>query len=73
MDRDHYKLFRRKSGMFYLEHIETRKQFSLQTKDPYLAKQLAHAKNETARVPQLNLQLAKVYMSAADPQSIKRT
>jgi len=67
-----YILFLR-SGVFYYEDRETRKQLSLRTRDRAEALTLLHAKNESARQPVLNLQMARVYLSASDPQVATRT
>lgn len=69
-----YLLFRRKrGGVFYLEDTETRKQESLGTKNRTEALTLLAVRNESARQPQLNLQIARTYLSASDPEAIKRT
>lgn len=65
-------LFQR-SGVYYCEDRETRKQISLRTRDRAEALTLLQAKNESARQPTLNLQMARVYLSAADPQVATRT
>lgn len=64
-------LFRR-SGTFYCEDSETGKQQSLRTKDEAEAQILLNAKNESVRQPALNLQLARTYLTAADPMVQKR-
>jgi hypothetical protein len=53
-------LFRR-AGVFYSEDTVTRKQHSLRTKD------------EAHRQPVLNLQIARTYLTAIDPEVAKRT
>jgi integrase len=65
-------LFRR-SGVFYCEDTMTRKQTSLRTKDQAEARTLLHAKNEACWQPVLNLQIARAYLSAADPSVATRT
>src|SRR5437899_1456062 len=65
-------LFRR-SGVFYCEDTSSRKQTSLRTKDEREAQTLLHAKNEACRQPVLNLQIARAYLSAADPSVATRT
>jgi integrase len=67
-----YILFQR-SGVFYCEDRESRKQISLRTRDRAEALTLLHAKNESARQPILNLQMARVYLSASDPEVSNRT
>ena len=67
-------LYRRKlGGTFYLEDTQTRKQESLGTKDRAEAMPLLHARNESVRQPQLNLQIAKAYLSGTDSGVSKRT
>jgi integrase len=67
-------LYRRKrGGMFYLEDTETRKQESLGTKNRAEAVTLLNARNESVRQPQLNLQIAKVYLSGTDSGVATRT
>jgi hypothetical protein len=65
-------LFRR-AGVYYCEDTTTGKQLSLRTKDEGEAKTLLNAKNESFRQPILNLQIARTYMAASDPQVSKRT
>ena len=67
-----YILFQR-SGVYYCEDRQTRKQTSLRTRDHAEAMVLLNAKNESARQSILNLQLARVYLSASDPQVATRT
>src|SRR5262245_26916946 len=70
--KSRFILFRR-SGTFYCEDTETGKQTSLRTKDESEAQTILNAKNESRRQPALNLQLARTYLSAADPMIQKRT
>jgi integrase len=67
-----YRLFQH-HGTFYVEHVETKKQESLRTKSRPEALVLLGAKNEAARQPALNLQIARTYMAASDPFMPKRT
>jgi len=67
-----YRLFQH-HGTFYVEHVETKKQESLRTKSRPEALVLLAAKNEAARQPALNLQIARTYMAASDPFMPKRT
>ena len=67
-----YWIFQRK-GVFYYEDTHTRKQFSLRTRDRQEAETLLAAKQESARQPQLNMQMARVYLSASDPVASTRT
>ena len=65
-------LFRR-AGVFYSEDTVTRKQTSLRTRDKAEAVTLLHSKNEAFRQPVLNLQIARTYLAATDPEIAKRT
>jgi integrase len=65
-------LFKRK-GVFYSEDTTTGKQRSLFTKDEAEALTLLHSKNEAHRQPVLNLQIARTYLTATDPEVAKRT
>jgi hypothetical protein len=57
-----FKLYRRKlGGTFYVQDNQTNKQESLNTRNRDEAVTLLHARNEAARQPQLNLQIAKAY------------
>ncbi|MEO5959930.1 MAG: hypothetical protein ABIR80_12505, partial [Opitutaceae bacterium] len=67
-----FTLFRRGKA-FYCEDSATGQQVSLRTKDRGEAKTLLHAKNEAFRQPILNLQIARTYMAAADPEMTKRS
>lgn len=72
--KNRFTLYRRKqSGVFYVEDTETRKQESLGTKNRAEACALLAARNESVRQPQLNLQIARAYLAASDPEAIKRT
>jgi hypothetical protein len=60
-------------GTYYWEDTISRQQGSLKTKERDQAKNLLHAKNETARQPHLNRELGRVYLKAADPAFATRT
>ena len=69
-----FKLYRRKlGGRFYVQDNQTNKQESLNTKDRDEAVTLLHARNEAARQPQLNLQIAKAYLAGTDSGLSTRT
>src|SRR6478736_2323474 len=70
---DKFRIFRRASGVWYLEDRESRHQQSLQTRDATEAKRLLLAKNEAHRQPAINVQIARAYLSASDPKLITRT
>lgn len=72
--KSRFFLYRRKlGGMFYIEDTQTRKQESLGTKDRAEATALLNARNESARQPQLNLQIAKAYLAGTDSGVSTRT
>jgi integrase len=59
--------------MYYLHDTETDQRKSLETKDKARATELLVAHNEAAREPAFNLQKARVYMAASDPEVATRT
>lgn len=61
-----FRMFRRASGVWYIEDAETRHQQSLGTRDSTEAKRLLQAKNEAHRQPAINIQIARAYLSASD-------
>ncbi len=67
-----YRIFRRRS-VYYVHDNLTGKQETLHTKNKVDAERLFHAKNESAQGPLLNRNLGRVYLSASDPESTKRT
>ena len=56
-----FKIFRRASGMWYLEDRETHLQVSLRTRVGEEAKRLLQAKNKANRQPAINIQIARAY------------
>jgi hypothetical protein len=62
-----------RSGMFYCVDVVTRKRISLHTTDEDKARQIVEAKNLAERQPEINLQIAKAYLAAADSNFIRRT
>ena len=70
---DNFRIFRRASGRWYIENTTTRRQESLHTRDATEAKRLLLARNEAQRQPMINLQIARAYLSAADPVALSRT
>jgi hypothetical protein len=63
----------RRGNTYYCQDNVTGKQESLRTSDEKSARRLLNAKNDTARQPQLNLALAKVYLTGHDTRLVKRT
>jgi hypothetical protein len=72
---DRYRLFQNhaRGGSHYIQDNETGKQKSLRTKDEATAKRLWQALNEAERLPAINLQIARAYITAADPKMAART
>ena len=72
--RQQFRLYRRKKGgRYYLHNDLTGKQESLHTSDRAKATRLLHAKNEAGQQPAINLQIARAYLAATDPQIATRT
>ncbi|MDD2709220.1 MAG: tyrosine-type recombinase/integrase [Verrucomicrobiae bacterium] len=67
-----YRLFKR-GGIFYSEDVVTRKQKSLRTKNREEAERLIFHRAEASRNRAVNLQIAKGYLAAIDPELAKRT
>jgi integrase len=63
----------RRGNVFWAQNNETGKQESLGTKTRSEAERLLNAKNEAQRQPIINLQIARAYLSASDPQIATRT
>ena len=70
--KSRFILFKR-AGVYYSEDTTTGKQHSLRTKDEAEALTILHSKNEAHRQPVLNLQIARTYLTATDPEVAKRT
>jgi len=68
-----YRMFRRHSGVYFIQDNETGKQESLRTKNKGEAERLIQAKNEAHRQPAINVQIARAYLMAADPKLVTRT
>lgn len=70
-----YRLIRRgtRGGMFYCVDTHTGKRTSLQTFDEDEARQLVNTRNQAARQPAMNLQLAQVYLQHSDAALAGRT
>jgi integrase len=70
-----YRLIRRglRGGTFYCVDTETKRRESLKTSDPDVAAQIIEAKNIAVRQPAINVQIASAYLSASDPEAIRRT
>jgi integrase len=70
--KDRYTMFRR-GTMFYCEDRTTGQQKSLLTRDEAEARKIIQTRNEAVKLPQMNLVMAKTYLSAQDSKMITRT
>lgn len=70
---DKFRIFRRASGLWYLEDKESHHQESLRTRNETEASRLLLARNEAHRQPAINVQIARAYLTASDPKLITRT
>jgi len=70
--RRRFRLYRRNGGRFYIHDSVTGKQESLGTSDRTIATRLLHSKNEAGQQPAINLQIARAYLAASDPQVATR-
>jgi hypothetical protein len=70
--QNRFTMFRRGS-VFYCEDRSTGRQKSLHTRDEAEAKRIIQARNDAVKMPQMNLVMAKAYLSAQDPKMITRT
>jgi integrase len=73
--KNRYSIFPNGSrgGIYYLKDKQTGQRESLNTTDKARANELLAAKNESTREPAFNLQKARVYMAASDPDIATRT
>ncbi len=67
-----YRLFKR-NGVYYSEDVESGKQKSLRTTNHEEASRLVFHRQEAGRMPALNREIARTYLSAGDPELTKRT
>jgi integrase len=71
--RQRYRLYKRKKGGRYYVHDDvTGKQESLGTNDRATAVRLFHSRQEAEQQPAVNLQIARAYLAASDPQIATR-
>src|ERR1022692_1027770 len=71
--RQRYRLYRRKNGgRYYIHDDVTGKQESLGTSDRATAVRLFHSRQEAEQQPAVNLQIARAYLAASDPQIATR-
>jgi len=71
--RQKYRLFRRSTGIYFIQDNTTGKQESLKTRNKQEAATLLNASNEANRQPFLNLQIARTYLMGTDPRMVTRT
>jgi len=72
--KQRFRLYRRKNGgRYYIHDDATGKQDSLHTTDRTTALRLVHSRNEAEQQPAVNLQIARAYLAATDPQISTRT
>jgi hypothetical protein len=65
--KDRYRLFLRRKSVFYAFDTETNRFESLRTRDRTEARKLLHVRHAACRQPQMNVQLARVYLQHSDP------
>jgi hypothetical protein len=71
--RQRYRLYKRKNGGHYYIHDDvTGKQESVGTSDRATAVRLFHSRKEAEQQPAVNLQIARAYLVASDPQIVTR-
>jgi hypothetical protein len=62
-----------RNGVFYVQDKLNGKQKSLKTRDAAAAKRMLAGKNQATEQPQMNLAMAKVYLSFQSPEMMSRT
>ena len=70
--QDRYWMFQR-NGVFYLEDKLNGKQKSLKTRDAAAARRMLAGKNQATEIPQMNIAMAKVYLSCKSEEMLART
>ena len=71
--RQRYRLYKRKNGgRYYIHDDVTGKQESLGTNDRATALRFFHSRKEAEQQPAVNLQIARAYLAASDPQIATR-
>ena len=73
--KNRYRIVRNgsRADIFYAHDNVTGLRESLETKDKTRAFELLTAKNESAREPAYNLQKARIYLAASDPDAATRS
>jgi hypothetical protein len=70
--QDRYWMFQRK-GVFYAQDKLSGKQKSLKTRDAAAARRMFAGLNQATEQPQMNLAMAKVYLSCKSDEMLART
>jgi integrase len=71
--KQRFRLYKRKKGgRYYIHDDVTGKQDSLHTTDRATAIRLFHSRQEAEQQPAVNLQIARAYLAASDPQIATR-
>jgi hypothetical protein len=70
--KDRYWMFLRK-GVFYVEDKQSGKQKSLKTRDAAAARRMFAGMNQKAEQPQMNVEMAKVYLSSKSVEMLTRS
>lgn len=70
--QDRYWMFQRK-GVFYAQDKLSGKQKSLKTRDAAAARRMFSGLNQATEQPQMNLAMAKVYLSCKSDEMLSRT
>ena len=71
--KQRFRLYKRKKGgRYYIHDDVTGKQDSLHTTDHATAIRLFHSRQEAEQQPAVNLQIARAYLAASDPQIATR-
>ena len=70
--QDRYWMFQRK-GVFYVQDKLSGKQRSLKTRDAAAARRMFAGKNQATEQPQMNMAMAKVYLSCKSEEMLART
>ena len=63
----------RRGTVYWIQDNQSGKQETLRTKDRAIAERLFNAKNEAQQQPIINLQIARAYLQASDPEISTRT
>jgi hypothetical protein len=71
--KQRYHYFRRENGIYYSLDTRTQKRASLDTIKIEEAQRLVNALNEACKQPEINLQIAQVYLQHSDPEFAQRT